>query len=85
MKWEKRPLVSIITPLYHTPEKFLRELIESVMASSYDNWQLCLVDATSVEEERKRFIRLSVNISRKTTGMAENRKYYMKSCEKIMV
>lgn len=58
MKWEKRPLVSIITPLYHTPEKFLRELIESVMASSYDNWQLCLVDATSVEEERKKIYQI---------------------------
>ena len=58
MKWEKRPLVSIITPIYHTPEKFLRELIESVMASSYDNWQLCLVDATSVEEERKKIYQI---------------------------
>ena len=49
-QWSERPLLSIVTPLYNTPEIFLRDMIESVMASSYENWQLCLVDATPCEK-----------------------------------
>ena len=50
-QWSERPLLSIVTPLYNTPEIFLRDMIESVMASSYENWQLCLVDATPCEKD----------------------------------
>ena len=44
--WNKKEKISIVTPLYHTPAIFLRELIESVLESSYENWQLCFADAT---------------------------------------
>ncbi len=33
---------SIIVPLYNTPERFLREMIDSVCAQTYQDWQLCL-------------------------------------------
>ncbi|MGN0434864.1 MAG: glycosyltransferase family 2 protein, partial [Bilifractor sp.] len=33
---------SIVVPLYRTPEKFLRELIESVEKQTYPHWELCL-------------------------------------------
>lgn len=38
------PKISIITPLYNTPEKYLREMIDSVIAQTYGNWELCIVD-----------------------------------------
>lgn len=38
--------ISILTPLYNTPEKFLREMIESVQAQTYQNWELCLADGS---------------------------------------
>lgn len=41
------PLVSIIVPLYNTPEKFFREMVESVQAQVYENWELILVDDAS--------------------------------------
>ena len=44
--WKDAPLVSIVVPLYQTKEVFLRELIESVQAQTYGNWQLCLADAS---------------------------------------
>ena len=47
--FEFRPLVSIVIPLYNTPEKFLIELIESVEAQVYDRWQLCLADGSPKE------------------------------------
>ena len=47
--FEKMPLISILVPLYNTPEKFLRDMIESVLAQTYGNWQLCLADGSDAE------------------------------------
>lgn len=40
---------SILVPLYNTPEKFLRQAIESVIAQTYENWELCLADGSDAE------------------------------------
>ncbi len=37
---------SIAVPLYHTPRKYLSEMIESVQAQTYSKWQLCLADGS---------------------------------------
>lgn len=37
---------SILVPLYNTPERFLREMIESVTAQTYGKWELCLADGS---------------------------------------
>lgn len=37
---------SVLVPLYNTPEKYLREMIESVTAQIYGNWELCLADGS---------------------------------------
>lgn len=56
-------LVSIVVPLYNTPEKFLRQMLESVLRQTYSGWELCLADASDdnpqkiaaiVEEYRQR-------------------------------
>lgn len=41
-----RPLVSIVVPCYKTDQVYLRELLDSVLAQSYDNWELLLMDAS---------------------------------------
>lgn len=43
-KSEVNPKISILTPLFKTPDSFLREMIDSVVAQTYENWELCLVD-----------------------------------------
>jgi glycosyltransferase involved in cell wall biosynthesis len=43
------PLVSIVFPVYNTPEEFLREAIDSVKAQLYPNWELCISDDCSTE------------------------------------
>ncbi len=45
-----RPLISIVVPAYRTPEPFLRELIASLRAQSYQNWELCIADGSGQEE-----------------------------------
>ncbi len=47
--FENMPLISIIVPAYHTPEQFLKELIDSVEKQSYENWELCIADAGANE------------------------------------
>ncbi len=37
---------SIVVPLFNTPEKYLREMIESVISQTYGNWELVLCDAS---------------------------------------
>lgn len=41
-----RPLVSIVVPCYKTDRVYLRELLDSVLAQSYDNWELLFMDAS---------------------------------------
>ena len=38
--------ISVLVPLYNTPEKFLREMIDSVRNQTYKNWELCLADGS---------------------------------------
>lgn len=45
-KFVKKPLISIVVPAYRTPEKFLREMIESVQKQTYENWELCIADGS---------------------------------------
>lgn len=46
----ERPVkISILVPLYNTPEKFLKDMIESVTAQTYANWELCLADGSDKE------------------------------------
>ena len=44
-------LFSILVPLYNTPEDFLREMIDSVVAQTYPGWELCLADGSDADHE----------------------------------
>lgn len=67
-RFERRPLVSFITPVYNTPERFLRAMLESVMAQAYTRWELCIADDAStaphvrqvLEEYRARDARIKL-------------------------
>lgn len=51
-QWKEAPLISIVVPLYGTPEIFLREMIASVQAQSYENWQLCLSNGYAGDDDK---------------------------------
>lgn len=40
---------SILVPLYNTPIRFLREMLSSVQAQTYADWELCLADGSDGE------------------------------------
>lgn len=50
--FEKSPKISILVPLYNTPDVFLKEMIESVQNQTYANWELCLADGSDDEHSK---------------------------------
>lgn len=50
-KFSIAPSFSIVVPLYHTPIKFLNEMVDSVLFQTYGNWELILVNSTPDDTE----------------------------------
>ncbi len=50
-RFDRMVKISILVPLWNTPEDFLREMIESVTAQTYENWELCLADGSDDAHE----------------------------------
>ena len=46
-----RPLISVLMPTFNTKIEFLRAAIESVLAQSYDRFELCIADDASTNAE----------------------------------
>lgn len=80
------PKLSVVMPVYNTPEKWLNKAIQSVFDQVYDNWELCIADDHSpsphvrpiLEQWQKRDPRIKVvfrgengHISRCTNSAAE--------------
>ena len=45
-KWKYQPKISIAVPAYKTPEKFLRQMMDSLLEQTYENWELCIANAS---------------------------------------
>ena len=41
-----QPKLSIAIPAYLTPEKYLREMLDGLLAQTYSNWEVCLVNGS---------------------------------------
>ena len=72
---------SILVPLYNTPPKYLKQMIESVKWQTYKNWELCLADGSdkahnNVEEIVRSYIKNDNRIVYKklenNAGISEN-------------
>ena len=77
-EWEAPVTFSILVPLYHTPEEYFKEMVESVLAQTYPHFQLILLDASeetatleliasAYKDERICYYKLTEN-----KGIAEN-------------
>jgi glycosyltransferase involved in cell wall biosynthesis len=74
----KKPLISIIMPVYNTNPKWLILAINSVINQFYENWELCIVDDCSSHEEVKKILknyllidsRIKCHFSEKNEGIS---------------
>lgn len=78
-KFERQVKFSILVPLYNTPERFLKDMITSVINQTYENFELCLADGSDKEHGYVEDICKSYGDSRivykrleKNGGIAEN-------------
>ena len=51
------PLISIVVPVYRTPEAFLREMVESVLGQTYASLELCLADGSGDDDHTERILK----------------------------
>lgn len=56
-KFKFEPKVSILVPTYNTPTIFLKEMLDSVLNQSYQNWQLCIGDGSEGNEELENILK----------------------------
>jgi hypothetical protein len=73
------PLISIVVPAFNTPDKYLNPLLDSIIEQSYTNWELVLVQASTVAERAeairlaaKRDQRIKIVELEKNEGIAGN-------------
>ena len=73
------PLVSIITPCYNA-ESFISMTIESILAQTYQNWEMIIVDDGSNDESThivttyaKQDSRVKLILNKKNMGVAKSR------------
>jgi GT2 family glycosyltransferase len=70
-----RPLVSFVVPVYNPQPRVLAKTIESVLAQTYDQWELCMVDGAStkpgVRETLQRYAEREPRI--RLTWLTENK------------
>ena len=55
-RFSKRPLISILMPVYNTERQWLTRAIESVRAQLYPNWELCISDDASTSPHVKEIL-----------------------------
>ncbi len=52
----RRPVISVLLPVYSPDLRLLDEAIASVRAQLYENWELCVADDASTNEEVRPFL-----------------------------
>ena len=55
-KWKQPVKISVLVPAYRTPESYLRQMIESVQAQTYENWELCIADGSGKEGSLEKIV-----------------------------
>jgi GT2 family glycosyltransferase len=64
------PKISIVTPVFRTPEGFLRKCVDSVKKQVYPNWELILVDDCSGNPRLSSLLQAFVNEDRRIRKIA---------------
>ena len=55
-KLERKPKISVVTPVFNPPLHHFRMCLDSVLNQGYQNWELCLADDGSTDPEVRKVI-----------------------------
>ncbi len=70
----RSPKVSVVVPVYNPPESYLEAMLQSVLAQTYGNWELCLADASTAAHVHPLLNRYAGRDPRiRVQALAENR------------
>lgn len=58
---EYKPLISIVMPVYNVDIKWIKEVVRSIKQQIYPNWELCIADDASPNENLKEYLRKLAN------------------------
>lgn len=50
------PKLSVVIPAYKTPERYLKEMLNSILAQTYENWEICIADGSPAGESCERVL-----------------------------
>jgi O-antigen biosynthesis protein len=75
-----QPKISVLTPVFKVPLDVLRATVDSVIAQTYDNWELCITVPSADNPDASRYLqfeasrdpRIRVKIIEKNEGISEN-------------
>jgi GT2 family glycosyltransferase len=51
-----RPVISLVVPVYNTPEKYLSMMVDSILDQTYTRWELCLANGGSTAPHVRPFL-----------------------------
>lgn len=79
-KFQKTPLISVTVPAYRTPKAFLCQMIDSLQAQTYGNWELCIANGSPDDREMAEVLekyasedsRIRIMELKENLGIAEN-------------
>ena len=55
--FDYEPRLSIVIPVYKTPERYLQEMLDSIVNQTYSKWEVCIADGSPRGESRERLIK----------------------------
>ena len=70
--FHKKPLISIVMPVYNVDPKWLDLAIQSIENQWYDQWELCIADDKSTKQETLDYLKNINNPKIKITFLEEN-------------
>ena len=55
--FDYEPKLSIVIPAYKTPERYLKEMLQSIKEQTYTNWEVCVADGSPKGESSERVLK----------------------------